>query len=72
MKYYNRRKEIGKMLVDVVKYIITIVIIGSLLTEKLTAEMALLGTMASLGFLIVAFFVIPPDKERELRCIHSM
>lgn len=53
------------MLVDVVKYIITIVIIGSLLTEKLTSQMALLGTMASFVFLIIAFFVIPIDEEEE-------
>jgi len=50
VKYYNRRQEIGKMLVDVVKYIITIVIIGSLLTERLTEKMALLGIIASIGF----------------------
>lgn len=53
------------MLVDVVKYIITIVIIGSLLTERLTEKMALLGIIASIGFLLIAFFVIPPNKKEE-------
>ncbi len=65
MKHCNRRREIGKMLVDVSKYIITIVIIGSLLSERLTVNMALWGVITSLGFLILAFFTIPSDKEEE-------
>ncbi|MDI6786291.1 MAG: hypothetical protein QMD92_06225 [bacterium] len=55
--------EIGKMLVDVAKYIITIVIIGSLITEKLTAKLVIFGTMSSLLFLLVAFLIIPSGKE---------
>jgi|GEM_PF-1317294 len=65
MRYYTRRKEIGKMFIDVVKYIITIVIIGSLVTERLTAKMALSGIIASVGFLLIAFFVIPSNKEER-------
>ncbi|MEK7813146.1 MAG: DUF6722 family protein [Candidatus Desantisbacteria bacterium] len=61
MKYSSRRKEIGKMFVDVAKYILTIGIIGSLFTDRLTIKMAMGGVVASVVFLVVAFFVIPQD-----------
>ncbi|MEW6102275.1 MAG: hypothetical protein AB1630_00410 [bacterium] len=63
MRYSTRRKEIGKMFVDVVKYIITIVIIGGLLTDRLTAKIVLFGITTSLGFLVGAWFIIPKDRE---------
>ncbi|MEW6481617.1 MAG: hypothetical protein AB1397_01200 [bacterium] len=52
------------MLVDVVKYIITVGVIGSLFTDKLTTEMAVIAIITSLGFLLVAFFVIPEEVEK--------
>lgn len=64
MRYYHRRIEIGKMLVDIVKYLITIAIIGSLITEKLTIKMSIFGVGTSLLLLLLAFFVIPPGKEK--------
>jgi len=63
MKYSQRRKEIGKMFVDIVKYLVTIIIIGRILTDSLTPQMAFWGILASLIFLILAFFTIPLDKE---------
>ena len=52
------------MLVDVVKYIITIGIVGSLLTDRLTTKMAVGGMVASIVFLVLAFFIIPSDGEK--------
>jgi hypothetical protein len=63
MKYYQRRSEIGKMLVDIAKYIATIVIIGGLFTEKLTSRMALLELLQHWFLLLIAFFTIPPNGE---------
>jgi hypothetical protein len=63
MKFETRRREIGKMLVDVVKYILTIVLIGSLLTDKLTLKMAMLGSIMAIVILIIAFFTLPADKN---------
>lgn len=63
MRYYDRRKEIGKMLVDIVKYIITIVLIGGLMTDKLTIKPMLWGIILSGIFLLIGFFTLPPNKE---------
>ena len=63
MKYSQRRKETGKMLIDIVKYLITIVIIGGLFTDKLTLQMAIWGIISSIVLYLLAFFTIPLDKE---------
>ena len=63
MKYSQRRKETGKMLIDIVKYLITIVIIGGLFTDKLTLQMAIWGIISSIVLYLLAFFTIPLDEE---------
>ncbi len=63
MKYSQRRKETGKMLIDIVKYLVTIVIIGGLFTDKLTPQMATWGIISSIILYLLAFFTIPLDKE---------
>lgn len=62
MKHTDRRKELGKMLMDVAKYLATIGLIGGILTKNITA-IAGFVTVAVVGFLIlVAFYVIPPKN----------
>jgi hypothetical protein len=62
VRNYERRKEFGKMFLDVAKYVITIVVIGSLLTEKLDVKMAIIGLTIFFLILLAAFFTIPPNK----------
>jgi len=63
MKYYHRRIEIGKMFVDVVKYMVTIIIIGGIFTDSITSQMAFWGIFASMIFLVSSLFTIPLNKE---------
>ncbi|MBI4824741.1 MAG: hypothetical protein HY805_11035 [Nitrospirae bacterium] len=62
MKHEDRRKELGKMLMDVAKYLATVGLIGSFLTRTLTFEVGLVITIVVLGLTIIAFYTIPPKK----------
>lgn len=66
MRHNQRRSEIGKMLVDIAKYVATIGIIGGLITDKLSPKTAIFGIVSIVLLLFVAFFVMPANKE-ELR-----
>lgn len=59
----ERRKILGSMLFDVVKYLLTAIVITGLFSEKLTNIVVLTGLL--LAFLIgtIAFFIVPKDKE---------
>ncbi len=63
MKYSKRRYEAGKMLMDVTKYLLTIGLIGGILTNKLTSLSAILIIFAVIILFIVAYFTIPAEEE---------
>ena len=58
MKYSKRRYEAGKMLMDVTKYLLTIGLIGGILTNKLASLSAILIIFAVIILFIVAYFTI--------------
>ncbi|MBI4689500.1 MAG: hypothetical protein HY754_04415 [Nitrospirae bacterium] len=63
MKHKDRRKEIGKALVDIGKYFITVGLVGGVLMDKLTILIgSIMFILAVLSF-IVGFYVIPETKE---------
>jgi len=63
MKHQERRKEAGKMFIDVAKYIVTVGIIGNILSERMTvAAASAIFTVAIISF-IIGFYTIPPKKE---------
>lgn len=64
MKHDDRRREIGKMLVKVAEYLITIALIGKILTEKVTMPVVLSIVITVFIVLIIAFFIIPPNREK--------
>ncbi|HAP67729.1 MAG TPA: hypothetical protein DCQ99_08115 [Nitrospinae bacterium] len=64
MKHDDRRREIGKMLIKVVEYLITIALIGKLLTEKVTVPVASSIIITGCIVLVIAFFMIPPNREK--------
>ncbi|MDI6744563.1 MAG: hypothetical protein QMD07_04205 [Thermodesulfovibrionales bacterium] len=65
MKHRERRKEIGKMFVDVAKYLITAVFVGRLFTEGLTFKMGIFALVAVAIIILIGFYTIPPEKEEE-------
>ncbi|MBI4679673.1 MAG: hypothetical protein HY753_00280 [Nitrospirae bacterium] len=48
---------------DVCKYLLTIGLIGGILTEKISPISAIVIVVAVIIFFVVAFFTIPPEKE---------
>ncbi len=62
MRHDERRKELGRMLMDVAKYLATVGLIGGILTDSLS----LIGGFylaAIVGLLLLlAFYIIPPKK----------
>ncbi len=66
MRYRDRRKEIGKALVDIGKYSFTAGIIGSIVTEKWTPAVIALCAVISIIAFIIGFYTIPQNKEDKL------
>ena len=63
MKHGERRKEIGKMFVDVAKYVLTVAFIGRIFTEEVSLKLTILTTVIVTVSLIIGFFTIPPERE---------
>lgn len=58
---YNKRDKISSTLFEVIKYILTIIVIGNIF-EKINWQQALLGFLLAMGIGVVASF-ITPEKE---------
>lgn len=63
MRHEDRRKEAGKMFIDISKYIITVGIIGGIAFEKMSVMMAIAIFMVAIVSFIIGFYTIPPKKE---------
>lgn len=62
MRNEDRRKELGKMLMDVAKYLATVGFIGSLLTDRLSIASGISIFAAVIILVIASFYTIPPKK----------
>lgn len=62
MKHDDRRKEIGKMLLDISKYLATVGLIGGILTNTLTLFGGLIVFVVVSILVSVAYFIIPEKK----------
>lgn len=62
-KHKKRRYEAGKMLMDVTKYLLTIGLIGGIITNKITIFSSVFTVAAVIILFAVAYFTIPPDME---------
>jgi len=63
MKHEDRRKEAGKMLMDITKYLLTVGIIGGILTERMTALTGSALFVIAVAVFIIGFYAVPPKKE---------
>jgi hypothetical protein len=63
VKHEDRRKETGKMLMDIAKYFATFGLVGTFLVDKLTPILATLVIGLSLVTFVLGFYVIPAKKE---------
>ena len=62
MKDDDRRKEIGRMLLDISKYLTTVGLIGGILTNTLTLFGGLIVFVVVSILVTVAYFIIPEKK----------
>ncbi len=59
----ERRKIFGQMLVDVVKYVLTIIVIGNLFTTTINLRQTIGGIFLAGVIAYIAFRLIPKDRE---------
>lgn len=64
MRHEGRRKEAGKMFIDVAKYIVTVGIIGNILSAKMSIIAAVAIFSVAIISFVIGFYTIPPKKER--------
>ncbi len=65
MKQYNRRQEIGKVLLDISKYLFTAGIVGGILTDKLTPLFGISIFVVAVAVFIIGAYTIPSGKENR-------
>lgn len=63
MKHSKRRQKTGEMLMDVSKYLLTVGLIGSVLSDKFDFQSGIFVVIATIIIFMIAFFTIPPEKE---------
>ncbi|MEW6607879.1 MAG: hypothetical protein AB1414_10595 [bacterium] len=62
---YNRkrREKLADLFFDLVKFILTVGVIGSLITGTFKPIYAITGLITSTFLVVFAYFLIPKDKE---------
>lgn len=63
MSHTDRRKEIGKALIDIGKYSFTAGVVGSAVTEKWTLQVVIICAIISIFAFVVGFYTIPANKK---------
>jgi len=59
----ERRREFGRTLLDIGKYVFTVGILGGFLGGSLDTQLGLSLFAIGCTLLIVGYFLIPPDEE---------
>jgi hypothetical protein len=59
----DKRKIFGQMFVDIVKYLMTVIVIGSIFAENINFKASIIGIIMAILIGIMAFFVMPNDEE---------
>ena len=65
MKHENRRKEAGKMFIDVAKYIVTVGVIGNIISEETSISTSIAIFIVAIISFIIGFYTIPPRKDEK-------
>lgn len=65
MPDWTRRHELGKMWLDVAKYILTIVVVGGLFAGRMDVRAIVLGFVLGAAVAGVGFQVIPSEEDAD-------
>jgi len=57
------RKELGRVFLDMGKYLFTTIAIGSLVSKDIKLSAVIVALIASAIVLIIGFYTVPKDKE---------
>ena len=60
-----RRHELGKYFLDISKYVLTVVVIGAIASERIDLQIVLIGLSIGVAFGLIGFWTLPPKKESE-------
>jgi hypothetical protein len=61
-----RREELGRFFLDLSKYVSTVVVIGSLVSEVINVRALLVGLGIGVAFTVTGYWTLPPrSKEKE-------
>ncbi len=63
MRNMKRREKLADLLFDLAKYILTVVVVGGLLSGKFDFIYWFIGVLLSLALMVCAYFLTPQDKE---------
>lgn len=63
MRHEDRRREAGKVLMDIAKYLLTVGLLGAFIADKLTLPLAITIVVIAFISFIVGFYIIPPKTE---------
>jgi len=59
VRYTKSRFEAGKMLFDITKYVITVIVIGGIFSKSIGFKEALFGIFIAIALFITGFIIIP-------------
>jgi hypothetical protein len=65
MRQRSRRTELGKMLLDISKYLSTVGIIGGVIIGGLSLKIGVALFVVAASVAIVGFYTIPEDNKKE-------
>ena len=61
-----RRQELGKFFLDLSKYVLTVVVVGSLVSETVDVRTLVIGFVIGVAFMVIGYWTLPPrSSERE-------
>jgi hypothetical protein len=63
IKNYNRREKVGTLLFDLVKYLLTLIVLGSVFAKVVNWKQAIAGFLLAMIIFGFAFYITPPEKE---------
>lgn len=55
-----RREELGKFFLDLAKYVLTVVVVGTLISEVVNLRALLIGLGLGAGLTVIGYWILPP------------
>ena len=60
-----RRHELGKYFLDISKYVLTVVVIGAMASERVDVQVVVLGVGIGIAFGLIGFWTLPQNSRQR-------